>query len=119
MTDLKQSVVRVVRTSTEDVDRRRTRRYPTDLAGRLTLASGVEHGVRLADLSEGGATLHDAPDLPAKTRGTLSLAEVPFALPFMVRDGRDGTLNLAFTLDAASAETFAPIPGRLALQRAA
>jgi hypothetical protein len=117
--ELKRGVVRVVRTSTEDVDRRQSRRYATDLPGRLIMATGATHTVRVVDLSHGGARLADAPDLPAQASGTLQLAAVPFPLPFTVRDGRDGTLHLAFTLDAAGAEVFAPIAERMALQRAA
>jgi len=117
--DLQHSVVRVVRTSTEDVDRRQNRHYPTDLTCRLTVTGGATHTARVLDLSEGGARLTDAPALPAQTQGTLDLAAVPFPLPFTVRHGRDGTLNLVFTLDAAGAAAFAPMPERLASQRAA
>jgi len=117
--DLKHGIVHVVRTSTEDVDRRRNRRYPTDLACRLTLQDSATHTARVVALSEGGAELADAPDLPAQTRGTLDLVAVPIPLPFSVRDSRDGTLNLVFTFDSAGAEAFAPMPERLALQRAA
>ncbi len=75
--------------------------------------------MRVVELSEGGATLADAPELPAQAQGTLSLAAVPFALPFSAHGGGDGTLHLAFTLDAAGKNAFASMPERLALQRAA
>ena len=117
--DLRRGVVRVVRTSTQDVDRRKSTRYPTELAGRITLENGADHTVRLVDLSEGGARLADGPDLAVQTSGTLHLAGVPFPLPFTVRESGNGMLRLAFTLDAVAAAAFARFPGQLALGRAA
>jgi methyl-accepting chemotaxis protein len=117
--DLKHGVVRVVRTSTEEVERRGHRRYATELSGRLVLAGGAAHEVHVVDLSADGARLADAPELPAQTSGMLHLAAVPFPLPFTVRDGGSGTLNLVFALDASAAAAFAPLPERLALHRAA
>jgi hypothetical protein len=41
-------------------ERRRFRRVPTDLSGRIMLANGEERDCRIADLSAGGARLSDA-----------------------------------------------------------
>jgi methyl-accepting chemotaxis protein len=117
--ELKHSVVRVVRTSSEEVDRRAARRYPTDLAGEVTLADGSVHAVRVSDLSSGGAGLTGAAGLTVQDRGVLSLAAVPFKLPFRVVGGADGRLGVAFELPAEDAAAFAPMPERLGMRRAA
>lgn len=54
--DLRRSLVRVVRTSTNEADRRRSLRYGTDHPAQLTTAHGPL-AVRIADLSIDGARL--------------------------------------------------------------
>jgi chromosome segregation ATPase len=118
MEDLHRSVIRVVRTSTAEVDRRRERRYPEDLACRISIA-GRSSPARVADLSEHGAYIRNAPSVPAGTRGILTIDRVDFSLPFRVQVVEDDGLHLEFELDTATAERFRPIPERLAIRRAA
>lgn len=68
--DLKESVIRVVRTSTTEVDRRVTVRYDVDLPCRLMMG-GQTHTAHLADISDGGAHLRGAPDIAVGTKGAL------------------------------------------------
>ena len=83
--ELRHSVIRVVRTSTVEIDRRQARRYQLDLPCRLELAGGGVHAARVADLSDGGAMIEAAP----KCRREIAACFVwtaSSALPFTVRD---------------------------------
>jgi methyl-accepting chemotaxis protein len=111
------NIVRAVRASTEEIDRRHTR-HPANLSCRLEVA-GVTHEARITDLSATGARLCDAPDLKLGTGGTMILPAVPFPLPFLVRGREDGTLRLAFRLDEAAAAELAKLTGRLSQAQAA
>ena len=116
--ELKQSLIRVVRTSTAEVDRRTSGRHSADLPCRLTIA-GRMHDARIADISEGGARVHGAPAIERGTRGTLSLDGVGFPLPFIAQDDASGGLRLTFDLDTATAAKFRGLPARLVSRRAA
>jgi methyl-accepting chemotaxis protein len=118
MDDLRQSVIRVVRTATPEVDRRTNTRHQVDLACRLTVGRQT-HSARIADLSDGGASVRGAPSLPAGARGTLSIDGVGFALPFVVGTGGRDALRLMFELDTAAATRFSGMAERLAQRRAA
>jgi methyl-accepting chemotaxis protein len=100
--ELRRSVVRVIRTSTAEVDRRLSKRYDLDLPGRVTLAGGRGLDVRVVNVSEGGARLQGAAELPVGARGTLALDGVRAALPFNVRNNDDGVLGVVFDADAAA-----------------
>ena len=63
--ELKRTVVRVVRTSTTEVDRRHNDRRPVNLVGRLTVPGQPVHAGRVIDLSETGARIQGTPKLPA------------------------------------------------------
>jgi methyl-accepting chemotaxis protein len=118
MDDLRRSVIRVVRTSTAEVDRRRERRYSNDLVCHLLIA-GHSSPAHVADLSDHGAFVRDAPSVPIGTRGTLKINGVDFALPFHVRAVEDSGLRLEFELDEATAAKFQSVPERLAIPSAA
>jgi methyl-accepting chemotaxis protein len=116
--ELRHSVIRAVRTSTTEVDRRAGTRFDVDLACRLTVG-GRTYGARVADLSDTGAHLRGAPALQVGSRGALDLDGVGFPLPFMVRLGEEDSLRLSFELDEATAARFNGTPERLAQRRAA
>jgi methyl-accepting chemotaxis protein len=118
--ELRHTVVRVVRTSTAEVNRRRSSRYRVDLRCTLDVSRGDIPGgeriiARITDLSEGGAWLEDAPELPVGRRGSLLIDRVGFPLPFTVQAAHDGTLHIAFNLDAATAARFGPLPEQLSM----
>jgi methyl-accepting chemotaxis protein len=110
--ELRHSVIRVVRTSTAEVDRRIERRFPGHVTCRISIA-GRSSAARVADLSQHGAFILDGPSAPTGTRGTLTIDSVGFALPFSVRSVEDNGLHLEFELDEATAAKFRPIPERL------
>jgi methyl-accepting chemotaxis protein len=118
VSDLKQSVIRVVRTSTAEVDRRASSRHDVDVGCRVTVG-GQTHAARVDNLSDGGAHVTGGPTLPTGTRGMLSVDGVGVPLPFTVVDGEGGSLRVSFSLDATAAAAFHGTPARLAGRRAA
>jgi methyl-accepting chemotaxis protein len=97
--ELKHSVIRVVRTATAEVDRRRAKRDPLSRPCRVTVAGKGTHAARTANLSEGGAAVSDAPELPTGTGGILEVDGLPMQLPFTVRAADQDGLHLSFELD--------------------
>jgi methyl-accepting chemotaxis protein len=118
MEDLRHSVIRVVRTSTPEVDRRISARHPMDRAGRLTIG-GQTYDARVADLSSTGARVRDVPALQPGLRGTLAIDGVGLPLPLIVRRGGDNALGLEFILDKETGTKFSAMLGRLGQLRAA
>jgi len=116
--DLRHSLIRLVRTSTTEMDRRHDKRYPEDLTCRLAIG-GQMSTAQVVDLSEHGTHIRGGPALPVGTRGTVAIDGVGFVLPFRVRAVEDDGQHLAFELDAATAAKFHPFPERLAAPRAA
>ena len=96
--ELRQVLVRVVRTATPDVDRRASPRHPVDLAARISGPAGTGE-VRVADLSTTGARVAGNPGLDAGDTGTLTLAASGVAVGFRVIDAAADGLRLA--LEAA------------------
>jgi methyl-accepting chemotaxis protein len=117
--ELRHAVIRVVRTSSSDVDRRQAERHLVDLPCRLS-AAGETHDVRVVDLSETGARLHNAPSLSAGSRGTVSLDAVARGLPFVVRSaGEQGDLHVQFDENEATRTAIRALLDRLGQPRAA
>ena len=116
--ELRHMVIRVVRTSTAEVDRRTSVRQATDLPCRLNVAGGVQ-GARVIDVSLGGAAVRDGPALDAGTSGTISLDGLGTPVPFSVRARVDGVPRLAFAADAAARGALRAWLDNLALHRAA
>jgi methyl-accepting chemotaxis protein len=97
--DLRHAIIRVVRTSTTDVDRRRAERYPVDMPCRLTVAGRV-HDARLADLSATGANLSEAPPLAPGATGSVAVEGMAMPVLFVVRSIDDrGALHVEFEMD--------------------
>ena len=101
VSNFRRSVVRVVRTSTEDVNRRKSPRFDVDVAARMELAGGRTQAVRVTNLSEGGARIGGA-SLAADARGALVLDGLAHRLPFIVHGMENQEARVAFTLDAAA-----------------
>ena len=117
--ELKRSVIRVVRTSATEVDRRRDVRYPVNLTCRVAVDGRGTQPASVVDLSVGGALITDGPVLPTGSRGMLDVDRIGMKLPFIVRGANGGSLHLAFDLDAASSGRLAQMLEHLAVQRAA
>ena len=102
--ELRHAVVRAVRASTTDVNRRNLERIATDLPGTLRVSGQAAQTVRISDLSNGGACILAATPLPVGARGVLEVSGVATPLPFTVRATEGDVLHVAFALDDAARE---------------
>jgi len=82
-------------------------RHPVNLPCRIETPGQPPRPARVADLSEGGARLIEAPDLPVGAAGVLRLDGDAVALPFQVLENGEGQMRVIF--DAAA-------PGMAALR---
>jgi methyl-accepting chemotaxis protein len=99
---LNETLVRVVRTSTPEVNRREHPRQAASLPGILRAPGREGEAVTVIDLSVGGCRLAaGAGELPHGTAVTLRIAHAPEIRARVV--SREGPLRLSFTLDAAAA----------------
>ena len=117
--ELRESVIRVVRTSTAAVDRRQTRRYPVEVGALLRIEGQGERRAEVHDLSEGGASLRGAGTAAAGARGVVLLDGVTVPLPCEVRATDDDGLHLAFAPDGAARVALRAMLERLEESRAA
>ncbi len=117
--ELRHAVIKVVRTSADEVNRRDSPRYPVDLPCRLSAAGAVQ-AARLIDLSETGAQICDAPSLTLESRGTVLLDGVAVPLPFVVRHtDNQGRLNVEFEATEPARLAVGQLLERLQRSRAA
>jgi methyl-accepting chemotaxis protein len=110
--DLKHVVVRIVRTSTAEVNRRREVRTAMDLPARMTVdGSATTYTVRLKDLSPHGAQIVGCPAVRQNTRGSLAIEGAGMSVIFnvqQVEDQADGhALHLKFEVTAEVARAIA------------
>ncbi|WP_246653559.1 methyl-accepting chemotaxis protein [Azospirillum formosense] len=100
--DLQSILVRVVRTATSDVDRRRQPRFQVDLPCTIDGAgAGTGSKARVANLSTGGAMIVDAPMMTVGTPGTLRAPGLSRPVPFTVNSCEPGQLQVKFSLTEA------------------
>ncbi|MGE0225115.1 MAG: methyl-accepting chemotaxis protein [Acetobacteraceae bacterium] len=100
--ELKHGVIRIVRTSTAEVDRRAAHRFAVDLACRITVPDEQVAQAKIADLSDGGARIVQGPSLSVGTAGILECSAIGAPLRFAVRHAGIGELRLAFDDDQES-----------------
>jgi methyl-accepting chemotaxis protein len=101
---LRTEIVRVIRTSTRDADRRRAQRFAVNQTGSLTVG-GQAQTVTVENLSAGGALLATTTGVPAKARVSLRLSGYDREIPALVI-GTDGGVRLSFDLSGADDERF-------------
>jgi methyl-accepting chemotaxis protein len=80
--DLRKAMIRTVRTSTTEVDRRTAPRFGVDLRCMVDLPGQIPVAARVNDLSEGGARLSGVPGLMPGVRGTLRMDGLKASLAF-------------------------------------
>lgn len=119
VSELRHSVIHIVRTATAEVDRRGSARYAVDLPCRLTVTGHDVIAARIVGLSVGGASIADGSTLAVGTRGTLEVHGIGMPLAFAVRGVEDGTLHLAFELDEAATARLAAMLEPMNLRRVA
>ncbi|CAO3417422.1 methyl-accepting chemotaxis protein [Azospirillum doebereinerae] len=97
--NLRQVLVRVVRTSTSDADRRRKPRYRVEEAGTLTVG-GTRHAVTVRNLSLGGASIDPVAGadgvLSSGLPGHLRLDRFGAETPALVKAVEHNRVHLAF-----------------------
>jgi methyl-accepting chemotaxis protein len=96
---LRSILVRVVRTSSEDANRRVFPRFRMDVPVAITNSRGSRTGSRLIDVSEGGARIASVSDLNVEDACALHIEGLPASLAFIVRDKAEHHMLLEFTAD--------------------
>ncbi|EJN13100.1 PAS domain S-box [Bradyrhizobium sp. YR681] len=111
MGDLRETLVRVVRTSTSEVNRRIAARAPVDRSGTVE-AGGHVHRVHVRDLSENGAILvEDVAGIDLHQNVVVAIDGLPARLKgVVVRKNDRGTL-VRFELDEAANELIRTLMG--------
>ncbi len=117
--ELKHALIRVVRTSTAEVDRRESTRHPVKLACRVSVVGQAVQNAQVDDLSRGGASISGGAMLPVGTRGRVEIDRIGLPLQFVVRGGDSQSLRVAFELDAEQSDKLAQMIDHLGLRRAA
>ncbi len=107
LSSLQSVLVRTVRSSTTEVDRRLSKRHTTDLEVTVTDSKNCAHATTLVDISEGGAWIRCAPQIGVGETGVLRVKGLALALPFDVRTHDGEAAHVAFTLDASQKAEFA------------
>jgi hypothetical protein len=115
---LKHIVMRVVRTSTTEVDRRLNHRLEVDVPARLTVAGQPPYACRVVDLSEDGARVSKVPSLAPGTRARLDIEGIGAGLQVAVRNQYPDALGLIFEHDSVTVAKVATAVERLARQAA-
>jgi hypothetical protein len=83
---LRSILVRVVRTSSEDTNRRVFPRFRMDVPLAVTHSRGSRTASKLIDISQGGARIASVSDLNLRDRCTLHIGGVAAPIAFIVRD---------------------------------
>lgn len=116
---MKTTVIRVVRTSTEEVNRRKSARLALDLPCRIDLAGRSDPTARLSDLSDGGARIVTDLTAGSGTRGVLHVSGLACGLPLVVQGQDHGAVRVAFDLDASAAASLQAFMARHTQRQAA
>jgi methyl-accepting chemotaxis protein len=98
---LREILVRVVRTSTADANRRMSVRHTISARGEIFDRAGRQHEGELLDISEAGARIRCNPEMQHGETGTLKVEGFAAALPFVVRGNRGDSLHVELQLPEA------------------
>ena len=104
LASLKSVLVRTVRSSTSEVNRRASQRYPTDVSVAVTDSKQKVHATTLVDISEGGAWIRCAPQIAIGQEAALRVSGLKPMLPFIVRSLDGEAAHVAFSLSADQTE---------------
>ena len=103
--ELQTTLVRVVRTATQEVDRRHCPRFRLDAAARIDTGSGSVP-VQVADISASGANLHAERPMRVGERGTLIIDRLGLPAQFEVLTVEHQAVHLRFLPETAHNDTF-------------
>ena len=104
---LREVLVRVVRTSAKEVDRRRDTRYRLETSCQVKVPGG-EYTVHSRNVSVGGAMVAGAglPALEVGSLGSMRIDGIRTALSFEVMDSSTGRLHVRFGLNEDNRESY-------------
>jgi methyl-accepting chemotaxis protein len=105
ISELRSVLVRVVRTSSEDANRRNHRRYPLDLPVSIGF-NGKSFAAKLVNISQGGAWIKGAHDMQIGADGTIQIQGFTNALPFVVRFPEPNGLHIEFAFEGRLREDY-------------
>jgi len=94
--DLRGAIVRVVRDSSEIVNRREAPRYPADQTGAVH-AGGQIYPAQISNVSRGGALLTTSAKLSLNTKAALTVGAAGTLIDFSVTGVSDAGLHIAFS----------------------
>lgn len=103
---LREILVRVVRTSTEDANRRIARRYPVASRGEILDRKGRPLQGELLDVSESGAKIRCTPEMQPGETGALKLEGISTTLPFVVRATQADCLHVELQLTDSQKDSY-------------
>ncbi len=103
---LRSILVRVVRTSSEDADRRVFPRFRIDVPLTVTNSRESRTASKLIDISQGGARILSVPDLNLRDGCTLHIGGVAAPIAFIVRDKTEHQTLLELTAEGETREQY-------------
>jgi methyl-accepting chemotaxis protein len=98
LTSLRGILVKVVRTSTEEANRRRFPRFRSSLPIKVVCQTRARPEAVLSDISEGGAWIKGVPDLDIGETGSMHIHGFDPHLPFTVRSKSPDAIHVEFDL---------------------
>jgi len=99
LSSLKSILIKVIRTTTDDADRRQWPRYKADLPIRVTGRGAKQLQANLVNISTGGAWIRCHPDMATGEAGSITIQGYDQTLPFTVRGRDNDSLRIEFDLD--------------------
>jgi methyl-accepting chemotaxis protein len=115
---LRTILVRVVRNSSEDTDRRASPRYEVDFAATIETA-GVKATSKILDISEGGARITCVPGLALNAVGKIHIEGMTRPLAFIVRGGSASSASIEVQAEGDLREQYMAWLSRVTNGRAA
>ena len=103
---LREILVRVVRTSTGDANRRAASRFNVAGKGEILDRGGKRREGELINVSETGAQIRCSPELGIGETGSLKLDGITAAIPFVVRGKKGDSLHVEFQITGTSSENY-------------
>jgi methyl-accepting chemotaxis protein len=98
LSSLRAILVKVVRTSTEEADRRRWPRFKCALLININCRGRARPEAKLSDISEGGAWIKGVPDLDIGDTGSMQIQGFEPHLAFTVRSKSPDAIHVEFDL---------------------
>jgi methyl-accepting chemotaxis protein len=115
---LRQSLIRVVRTSSSNVDRRKHKRIKTDMAGQMSVDGQAGMPIRVLDISESGAMIASEAKMTFGNSAMLTLDGMKIKAMVVSQSG-DGHLGMTFMANADQQGQIAALVRRLDTRKAA